>query len=126
MGDVQHVVDFISTNYSIEGVECQAEGKGVLWVTPPPSFRDINLFYTELSALENVSAIDQETNGNQVRIKIMVSDGPRSLRLSTPRMPGWLQSYLNSTYVLSALGILTAAVYGKTVVAKAEEWYFNN
>jgi hypothetical protein len=123
MGDVQHVIEFISSNYSLEGVECQAEGKGVLWVTPPPNFRDINLFYTELSALENVSAIDQETNGNQVRIKIMVSDLPRKSINVDLKVPSWLQSYLNSNYILMALSALTLAYYGKYLVGKAEEWY---
>lgn len=123
MGDVQHVIEFISTNYSLEGVECQAEGKGVLWVTPPPNFRDINLFYSELSALDNVSAIDQETNGNHVRIKIMVSDLPmKSIKVDL-KVPSWLQSYLGSNYILMALSTLTLAYYGRFLIGKAEEWY---
>ncbi len=123
MGDVQHVIEYISTNYSLEGVKCQAEGKGVLWVTPPPNFRDINLFYSELSALENVSAIDQETNGNQIRIKIMVSDlPPKSINVDL-KMPSWVQSYLHSTNVLAGLTALTALYYGQFLLNKFEEWY---
>lgn len=123
MGDVQHVIEFISSNYSFEGVECQAEGRGVLWVTPPPNFRDINLFYTELSALENVSAIDQETNGNQVRIKIMVSDMPKTSINVDLKVPSWLQNYLSSNHILMILSTLTVAYYGKFILGKAEEWY---
>lgn len=126
MGDVQHVVDYITQHFAGEGVECQAEGKGVLWVTPPPSFRDVNLFYNEISALDNVSAIDQETNGNQVRIKIMVADSSRSRVTSSPRVQRWLQTYLNSTFVLTVLTSVTVAVYGKSLVSKIEEWYFSD
>ena len=129
MGDVQHVVDFISKQFSAEGVACNAEGKGVLWVTPPPNFRDVNIFYTELSNIEGVTAIDQETNGTQVRIKIMVSDRqserPSFMLQNTFKIQhSWLQTYLTSTWVLVGLSAGLVAIYGRSAINTLEQMYF--
>lgn len=142
MGDVGHVVDFIVKNYPGKGVEYQSEGDGVLWVTPPPKLRDVNLFYAELSALDDVIAIDQNVDGNSVRIKIMVGDNldirRRVVEESTPytdytsgtpiksgsaRACRCFQSYIGSTTVLLGLAVSLAGFYWRPILRFLEAAY---
>ena len=107
----------------------QCRRKGRAWVTPPPNFRDINLFYSELSDLDGVTAVDQETNGTQVRIKIMVSDTlndkPGFLLKNTFKFErSWLQTYLSSTWVLVGLSAGLVALYGRSTINTLEKMYF--
>ena len=71
--------EFISLNYSLEGVECQVEAR-VCCGNPPSKLRHKST-YTELSALENVSALTKKPM-EIMRIKIMVSDLPQKQSMS--------------------------------------------
>lgn len=136
MGDVGHVVDFITERYPDEGVEYHSEGDGVLWVTPPANFRDINLFYAELTALENVVAVDQEVHGNKIRIKIMVKDDPNVVRrviyepiqtksknTITRRACQCFQGYIGSSAVFFTLFTGLVSFYWRPIVRFIEAAY---
>jgi hypothetical protein len=68
------VIELIRKEYASEGVEYESSGDGIVWVAPPPNFRDIGDFCDKLRELPGVSTIDSEIDGTNVRYKIFIND----------------------------------------------------
>lgn len=81
----QDVKEFITQEFSSNGVEYESEGENILWFTPPPVLRDVGDILTTLMNHPNVMTIDQITDRGTVKFKIYLSSNTEK-KIDIPKL----------------------------------------
>ena len=132
MGDVDHVIEYVSANYAQYGVQHDSDGDGVVNFTVPPKIRNFCTMIKDIESVEGVATIDQMHDGDQLLLKVYVKDGNIvNLSSGTVVVDGaWMKSmyqaiqrYMSSTPVLICLGVVLMTYYRGLIRAVLEDAY---